>query len=80
MAKNTKKTETEELNGLLFDSLGDFVSPGSWTVDHPEGKRIRVICRHRPPSESLVKQAFEDVERKLKGTKFENKVRIFFPA
>lgn len=80
MARQKKKSETEELNDILFDTLGDFISPGSWEITPREGKTTLVFCRQRPPSESLVKQAYDDIERRLKGTRFENKVTVLFPA
>ena len=75
-----KKSDTEELNDILFDTLGDYVSPGSWEITPREGKTTLVYCRKRPPSESLVKQAFEDIGRRLKGTRFDGKVTVLFPA
>ena len=73
MAKNNKKTATEELNDILFDTLGEFISPSSWKImERPDG-HYNVLCDEQPECNAVL----EDVNRGLRGTKFENKVHLF---
>lgn len=74
MVKNNKKTATEELNDILFDTLGEYISPRSWKImERPDGKYY-VLCDEQPECGAFL----EDLNRGLRGTKFENKVHIFF--
>lgn len=82
MAKQTKKqTESGELDQILFDSIGEYVPAGSWEIRPREGKTTLVWCRVRPAGgEAVVQQAFDDFRKAVKGTKFEGKVTVLFPA
>ena len=79
---NEAKKDREELDRLLFDSLGEHVPPKSWTIQMSQGsskvpRRFLVFTRSAPPDR---KAAYDDINRALKGTRFEGKVDVFFPA
>lgn len=81
MAKGKKKTEIEELEQILSDSIGKYVPAGSWRIRPREGKTTFIWCRVRPEGgEAVVQQAFDDFRAAVKGTKFEGKVTVAFPA
>lgn len=81
MAKGKKKTEIEELEQILSDSIEKYVPAGSWRIRPREGKTTFVWCRVRPAGgEAVVQQAFDDFRAAVKGTKFEGKVTLAFPA
>ena len=81
MANGKKKTEIEELEQILSDSIGKYVPAGSWRIRPREGKTTFVWCRVRPEGgEAVVQQAFDDFRAAVKGTKFEGKVTVAFPA
>jgi hypothetical protein len=84
MAKN-KKTETEELNDILFDTLGEYVNPKCWEITprtcggKPTGHYL-VMCDEHPGCDAFLKEAVDDVNRAIAGTKFEGKIHLYFPT
>lgn len=84
MAKTTKttkktkstKSDVEKLQDILFDTLGEHISPKKWKVDTNGSGRFMVICDAVPASREA---AWEDVDRAIAGTKYEGKVHVFFP-
>ena len=71
MANDTRK----QLSDILFDHLGEHVSPGCWMVKEMPGDKYLVLCNETPASVEL---ATNDVEDALRGTTLEGKVTIFF--
>ena len=61
MAKS-KKTETEELNDILFDTLGEYVNPKCWEITprtrdgKPTGHYL-VMCDEHPGCDAYLKEA-----------------------
>jgi hypothetical protein len=86
MAKTkNKKTAVEELNDILFDTLGEFVNPKCWEITprtcggKPDGHYL-VLCDEHPGCDAYVKEAVDDVNRGIAGTKFEGKIHLYFPS
>lgn len=74
MAKNKEKTDVQELDEILFDTLGEFISPNRWKIiERPDG-HYNVLCNETPECNAFL----EDVNRGLRGTKFENKVHLYY--
>jgi hypothetical protein len=81
MAKGNKKAECGELDRILSGCVGKYVPAGSWEIRPREGKTTFVWCRVRPAGgEAAVQRAFADFRAAMKGTEFEGKVTLAFPA
>ena len=83
MTKNKKKTDIQELDEILFDTLGEYISPKSWKITartcggKPDGHYI-VLCNERPGCDAFIREAVGDVNHRAAGTKFESKIHLFF--
>ena len=74
MARKTE-TETEMLDRILFDSLAEHVRANCWEINQLPGQYL-VLCDDTPAAGATV--ATDDLNRALKGTALEGKVRLFF--
>ena len=68
----------KELKKILFDIVGDYVDPSALMIDAKPRGYYWVISRVKAPVDPKV--IYKEVEERLKGTEFEEKVSIYFPV
>jgi hypothetical protein len=69
----------DELNRVLFDVVGDYVNPDTLTIKEKPNGNVWVLSKIRIP-EGLQKMAQNDLDKRLEGTKFEDKVNLYWPV
>lgn len=69
----------DELKRVLFDVIGDYVNPDTLTIEEKPNGNVWVLSKIRIP-EGLQKMAQNDLDKCLEGTKFEDKVNLYWPV
>jgi hypothetical protein len=69
----------DELKQVLFDVIGDYVNPDTLTIEEKPNGNVWVLSKIRIP-EGLQKMAQNDLDKRLEGTKFEDKVNLYWPV
>lgn len=69
----------DELKDILFDTVGEYVNPDSLTIREMPNGYYMVLSNTWILGEDR-KQAQDDLDRRLVGTKYENKVNLYWPV
>ena len=69
----------EELKDILFDTVGEYVNPDRLTIREMPNGYYMVLSSTWLLGEDR-KQAQDDLDRRLVGTKYEDKVNLYWPV
>jgi hypothetical protein len=68
----------DELKNIVFDVVGEYVNPDCLTINS-KGDHYWVISRVRI-DDALQHMAQDDLDKRLAGTRFDDKVVLYWPV
>lgn len=69
----------EELKDILFDTVGEYINPDNITIRVLPDDYYAALCNAWILGGDR-RQAQEDLDRRLAGTKYEDKVNLYWPV
>ena len=68
----------DELRNIVFDVVGEYVDPDCLIIDN-KGDHYWVVSRVRIDG-ALQRAAQDDLDKRLAGTRFDDKVVLYWPV